>query len=136
VGARLGACRARRGGSAAGDAELPRDALERLGCTEVRTELARARLLYGEWLRRELVATGEKVRKRSPETREELTAQEEQIARLARDGLSNPEIGGQLFLSARTVEWHLRKVFPKLGIGSRQQLRAALSHNGRLVASA
>jgi DNA-binding NarL/FixJ family response regulator len=74
---------------------------------------------------RELVATGEQVCKRSPETREQLTAQEEQIARLARDGLSNPEIGGQLFLSARTVEWHLRKVFTKLDISSRRQLRTA-----------
>jgi DNA-binding NarL/FixJ family response regulator len=120
--------------------------------------LARAHLLYGEWLRRdgrrvhareqlrtahdmlsaigmeafaerarrELVATGENVRKRSDETRDQLTPQEEQIARLARDGLSNPEIGAQLFLSPRTVEWHLRKVFTKLGISSRRQLRTAL----------
>jgi DNA-binding NarL/FixJ family response regulator len=79
--------------------------------------------------------TGEKVRKRSPETREELTAQEEQIARLARDGLSNPEIGAQLFVSARTVEWHLRKVFTKLGISSRRQLRVALPEGGRPLAS-
>jgi DNA-binding NarL/FixJ family response regulator len=75
---------------------------------------------FAERAGRELLATGEKVRKRSPETREELTAQEEQIARLARDGLSNPEIGAQLFVSARTVEWHLRKVFTKLGISSRR----------------
>jgi ATP/maltotriose-dependent transcriptional regulator MalT len=146
---------------------LYREAIERLGRTQLRPELARAHLVYGEWLRRqgrrvdareqlrtahdlfaaigmeafaeragrELVATGEQVRKRSPETREELTAQEEQIARLARDGLSNPEIGGQLFLSARTVEWHLRKVFTKLDISSRRQLRVALPEGGRPLAS-
>jgi DNA-binding CsgD family transcriptional regulator len=148
--------------------ELYREAIDRLGRTQLRPELARAHLLYGEWLRRqgrrgdareqlrrahdlflaigmeafaeragrELLATGEKVRKRSSETREELTAQEEQIARLARDGLSNPEIGGQLFLSARTVEWHLRKVFTKLHISSRRQLRTALSEGGRPLARA
>ena len=135
-----------------------REAIERLGRTGLRPELARAHLVYGEWLRREgrrldareqlrtaydlcvaigmeafaerarreLVATGEKVRKRSPETRTALTPQEEQIARLARDGLTNPEIGAQLFISARTVEWHLRKVFAKLGISSRRQLRTAM----------
>jgi ATP/maltotriose-dependent transcriptional regulator MalT len=81
---------------------------------------------FAERARRELNATGEKVRKRSPETSDELTPQEEQIARLARDGFSNPEIGAQLFISARTVEWHLRKVFAKLGISSRRQLRTAL----------
>jgi DNA-binding CsgD family transcriptional regulator len=81
--------------------------------------------------RRELIATGEKVRKRSSETRDQLTAQEEQIARLARDGLSNPEIGAQLFLSARTVEWHLRKVYTKLGIGSRHELKATLAQLGQ-----
>jgi DNA-binding CsgD family transcriptional regulator len=90
---------------------------------------------FAERARRELVATGEKVRKRSPETREELTAQEEQIARLARDGLSNPEIGAQLFISARTVEWHLRKVFTKLDLNSRRQLRAALPDGGRPLTS-
>ncbi len=143
--------------------ELYREAIDRLGRTHIRTELARAHLLYGEWLRREgrrlearrhlrsahemlagmgmeafaerarreLVATGEKVRKRLPDTRDDLTAQEEQIARLAGDGLSNPEIGAQLFLSARTVEWHLRKVFAKLGINSRRQLRAALPSGRR-----
>jgi DNA-binding CsgD family transcriptional regulator len=146
---------------------LYREAIERLGRTRLRPELARAHLLYGEWLRRqgrrvdareqlrtahvlflaigieafaerthrELVATGEKVRKRGPETREGLTAQEEQVARLARDGLSNPEIGAQLFLSARTVEWHLRKVFTKLDISSRRQLRVALPEGGRPLAS-
>jgi DNA-binding CsgD family transcriptional regulator/tetratricopeptide (TPR) repeat protein len=76
--------------------------------------------------RRELVATGEKVRERSREARDQLTPQEEQIARLARDGLSNPEIGAMLYLSPRTVEWHLRKVFAKLGIKSRKGLRGAL----------
>jgi ATP/maltotriose-dependent transcriptional regulator MalT len=146
---------------------LYREAIDRLGRTQLRPELARARLLYGEWLRREgrrvdareqlrtahhlflaigmeafaerarreLLATGEKVRERSPETRDELTAQEEQIARLARNGLSNPEIGAQLFISARTVEWHLRKVFTKLDIGSRRQLRLALPEGGRPLAS-
>jgi DNA-binding CsgD family transcriptional regulator len=135
-----------------------RDAIERLGRTRVRGELARAHLLYGEWLRRnqrradareqlrtahgmytdmgmeafaerarrELVATGEKVRRRSPETRDELTPQEAQIAQLAREGLTNAEIGGQLFLSPRTVEWHLKKVFGKLGISSRRGLHDAL----------
>jgi DNA-binding CsgD family transcriptional regulator/tetratricopeptide (TPR) repeat protein len=144
---------------------LYREAIERLGRTEVRPELARARLLYGEWLRREgrragargqlrtaydlftaigmeafaeragreLLATGEKARKRSPDTREELTPQEGQIARLARDGLSNPEIGAQLFVSARTVEWHLRNVFAKLDITSRRQLQTALPEDGRLT---
>jgi DNA-binding CsgD family transcriptional regulator len=144
------------------------EAIERLSRTRLRPELARAHLLYGEWLRREgrrvaardhlrkahdmlagigmeafaerarreLIATGEKVRKRSDDTRDELTPQERQIARLARDGLSNPEIAAQLFISARTVEWHLGKVFTKLGISSRRQLRAALPEDSRLVASA
>jgi len=76
--------------------------------------------------RRELLATGEKVRSRRDDTRDELTHQEEHIARLARDGLTNPEIGAQLFLSPRTVEWHLRKVFAKLEIGSRKELLEAL----------
>jgi DNA-binding CsgD family transcriptional regulator len=137
---------------------LYREAIGRLGRTQLRPELARAHLLYGEWLRRvgrrtdareqlreayemlsvmgvagfaerarrELLATGENVRKRKTETTGDLTAQEAQIARLARDGLSNQEISTQLFLSPRTVEWHLRKVFAKLGISSRRQLRAAL----------
>jgi ATP/maltotriose-dependent transcriptional regulator MalT len=141
---------------------LYHEAIDRLGRSRLRPELARAHLLYGEWLRRqgrrvdareqlrtahdmfaaigmeafaerarsELMATGEKVRKRSTGARDELTPQEEQIARLACDGLSNPEIGVQLFLSARTVEWHLRKVFTKLGISSRRQLHAALTQPG------
>ena len=70
----------------------------------------------------ELLATGETVRKRQVDTRDELTPQEKQIARLARDGLSNSEIGTRLFLSPRTVEWHLRKVFGKLEIRSRHEL--------------
>jgi len=82
---------------------------------------------FAERARRELAATGETVRKRSAETRDQLTPQEEQIARLARDGLTNPEIGAQLFLSARTVEWHLRKIFAKLGIGSRRELHDVLA---------
>ena len=147
---------------------LYREAIERLGRTRVRVELARAHLVYGEWLRRqnrrvdareqlraayqiltamgiegfaerarrELLATGETVRKRTVETAGELTAQEAQIARLARDGLSNPEISTQLFISRRTVEWHLRKVFAKLGISSRRQLRGVLPDAGRLAVSA
>jgi len=137
---------------------LYRESIDRLGRTRVRIELARAHLLYGEWLRREnrrvdareqlrtahdmlatmgveafaerarreLLATGETVRKRTVDTRAELTAQEAQIARLARDGLSNPEIGTRLFISPRTVEYHLHKVFGKLGISSRNQLHRAL----------
>jgi len=81
---------------------------------------------FAERARRELLATGEKVRERSVNTRDQLTPQEEQIARLARDGLSNPEIGAHLFISPRTVEWHLHKVFAKLGINSRRALPAAL----------
>jgi len=77
-------------------------------------------------VRRELIATGETVRKRTVETSDQLTAQETLIARLARDGLSNPEIAAQLFLSARTVEWHMRKIFTKLGIASRRELRQVL----------
>jgi DNA-binding CsgD family transcriptional regulator len=88
---------------------------------------------FAERARRELAATGETARKRSPDTRERLTPQEEQIARLARDGLSSPEIGAQLFVSARTFEWHLRNVFAKLGISSRRQLRAALPMDDRFA---
>jgi DNA-binding NarL/FixJ family response regulator len=82
---------------------------------------------FAERARLELQATGEKVRKRTVETRDDLTAQERQIARLAHDGLSNPEIGARLFLSPRTVEWHLRNVFTKLGIRSRRELASALA---------
>jgi DNA-binding CsgD family transcriptional regulator len=147
---------------------LYREAIERLSRTRLRPELARAHLLYGEWLRREsrrvdareqlqtahemlsaigmeafaerarneLLATGEKVRKRSVETRDDLTAQERQIAGLARDGLTNPEIGARLFLSPRTVEWHLHNVFPKLGIRSRRELSDALPGSDSQLAPA
>jgi DNA-binding CsgD family transcriptional regulator len=126
-----------------------------LGTTNLRVDLARGHLLFGEWLRREgrrgeardelrrarqmlaeltvfafaerarreLLATGEKIRKRTAAAAGSLTAQEAQIARLVQQGLSNPEIGIRLFLSARTVEWHLRNVFGKVGISSRRQLR-------------
>jgi ATP/maltotriose-dependent transcriptional regulator MalT len=124
-----------------------REAIDRLSRTRLRPELARAHLLYGEWLRREgrrrdareqlrtshgmLVAIGmeafaEQVRRRTLETRDQLTPQERQIAGLARDGLSNAEIGARLFLSPRTIEWHLKKVFAKLGISSRMDLHDAL----------
>jgi DNA-binding CsgD family transcriptional regulator len=137
-------------------------AIDHLSRTRMRAELARAHLLYGEWLRRgnrrvdaraqlrtaydeftsigiaafaerarrELLATGETVRKRTIETRDDLTRQERQIAGLAIDGLSNPEIGARLFLSRRTVEWHLRHVFLKLGIRSRRELADALERSG------
>ncbi len=81
---------------------------------------------FADRARRELLATGEKVRKRREDTRDELTPQEERIARLAREGRTNPEIGAELYLSDRTVEWHLRKVFDKLGITSRKGLHDAL----------
>ena len=81
---------------------------------------------FAERARHELLATGEKVRRRSDDTRDDLTPQEQHIARLAGDGLTNPEIGAELFLSPRTVEWHLKKVFTKLGISSRRALRDAL----------
>jgi DNA-binding CsgD family transcriptional regulator len=154
-------CRALLSDGADAD-DLYREAIDRLGLTRLRPELARAHLLYGEWLRREgrrveareqlrtahdmlaaigmgafaerarreLIATGEKVRKRGVETRDQLTPQEEQIARLASDGRTNPEIAAQLFLSARTVEWHLGKVFGKLGVSSRRELTAALGQRG------
>jgi DNA-binding CsgD family transcriptional regulator len=86
---------------------------------------------FAERARRELRATGEKVRKRRDDTRDELTPQEEHIARLACAGHTNSEIGAQLFLSPRTVEWHLRKVFTKLGISSRRGLRDSLPSQDR-----
>jgi DNA-binding CsgD family transcriptional regulator len=92
---------------------------------------------FAERARRELVATGERARKRTADTLGDLTPQEAQIAQLAREGHSNPEIGAQLFLSPRTVEWHLRKVFTKLGISSRKELDAALSRDreGKIVST-
>jgi DNA-binding CsgD family transcriptional regulator len=90
---------------------------------------------FAERARRELLATGETVRKRTFEALNDLTPQEAQIARLAADGQTNPEIGAQLFLSPRTVEWHLTKAFGKLGISSRRQLRSALSDGGRSFTS-
>ncbi|HEV2258386.1 MAG TPA: AAA family ATPase [Streptosporangiaceae bacterium] len=134
---------------------LYQEAIERLGRTRVRTELARAHLVYGEWLRREqrraearehlraasdmfgrfraaafaerarreLQATGETARKRTADT---LTVQEAQVARLAAEGHTNPEIGAQLFISPRTAEYHLHKVFSKLGVSSRRQLQQHL----------
>jgi len=89
---------------------------------------------FAERAQRELLATGETVRKRTVETRDELTPQELQVARLAADRQTNPEIGAQLFLSPRTVEWHLSKVFGNLGVSSRRELRAALSDAGAAVA--
>jgi DNA-binding CsgD family transcriptional regulator len=88
---------------------------------------------FAERARRELLATGETVRKRRAELRDELTPQEAQIARMARDGHTSPEIAAQLFLSRRTVEWHLGKVFAKLGINSRKELAAALRADSELV---
>ncbi|MBV9334376.1 MAG: helix-turn-helix transcriptional regulator [Solirubrobacterales bacterium] len=85
---------------------------------------------FAERARRELLATGETVRKRTLEAVDELTPQELQIARLAADRQTNPEIAAQLFLSPRTVEWHLHKVFSKLGISSRRELRSSLSDIG------
>jgi DNA-binding CsgD family transcriptional regulator len=144
-------------GGRAADEEY-REAIELLGRTRMATHLARARLVYGEWLRREkrraeardqlrpaldaltsmgaeafaerarreLQATGETVRKRSDDTRTDLTPQEEEIAHLAREGRTNQEIAAQLFIGRRTVEWHLRKVFTKLDISSRLELDLAL----------
>jgi DNA-binding CsgD family transcriptional regulator/tetratricopeptide (TPR) repeat protein len=90
---------------------------------------------FAERARRELLATGETVRKRTVATLDELTPQEVQVARLAAGGQTNPEIGAQLFLSSRTVEWHLSKVFGKLGISSRKELRTALSDVGAVIAA-
>ena len=136
---------------------LYREAIDRLERSHIAVHLARAHLVYGEWLRREnrrvdarqqlrtahdmlghfgaeafaerarreLLATGETVRKRTAESRDSLTAQEVQVARLAAEGHTNPEIGGQLFISPRTVEYHLSKVFTKLGVASRRELRGA-----------
>jgi DNA-binding CsgD family transcriptional regulator len=87
---------------------------------------------FGERARRELVATGETARTRAPDAREELTAQETEIARLAALRRTNQEIGAQLFLSPRTVEWHLRKVFMKLGVSSRKELYDALPEEVRV----
>ena len=91
---------------------------------------------FAERTRVELLATGETVRKRATDTLDELTAQERQIARLARDGHTNPEIGSQLFISPRTVEWHLRNTFGKLGIRSRKELREALPDAGQTALTA
>ena len=88
---------------------------------------------FAERARRELLATGETVRKRAGDTSDALTAQEAQVARLARDGLSNPEIGARLFISSRTVQYHLRKVFTKLGISSRSQLHRVLPSDADAV---
>jgi DNA-binding CsgD family transcriptional regulator len=139
------------------------EAIELLGRTRMAAHLARARLSYGEWLRREnrrvdardqlrpafeafaamgargfagrarreLRAAGERARERSDDTRTALTPQEEAVARLAREGRTNQEIGAQLFIGARTVEWHLRKVFSKLDIRSRKELDQALDHRER-----
>ena len=142
-----------------GDESLYRESIERLARSRAAVELARSRLLYGEWLRREnrrtdarellraahesfsamgagafaerarreLLATGESVRRITADTRDVLTPQEVQVARLVRDGHTNPEIGAQLFISPRTVEYHLHKVFRKLDVSSRKELRDALA---------
>ncbi|WP_250005603.1 AAA family ATPase [Actinoplanes sp. M2I2] len=139
--------------------ELHREAIERLDRTRVELEAARARLLYGEWLRREgrrvdarvhlraaheafgaigakafagraareLQATGETIRRRTVEAPGKLTAQEAHIARLAAEGLTNPEIGAALYISPRTVEWHLRRIYSKLGVDNRRRLRQTLT---------
>jgi DNA-binding CsgD family transcriptional regulator len=91
---------------------------------------------FAERARRELVVTGGTVRKRRDDTRDELTPQEEHIARLAIAGRTNPEIGAELFISPRTIEWHLKKVFTKLGVSSRKSLPDALPARGEAVAAA
>ena len=143
--------------------ELYRCAIECFERTPFRTEIARAHLLYGEWLRsqgrsvdarlqlgtayeffrsigmeafadrsrRELLAAGGKVRQRPDGPRRDLTPQEEQIARLALDGRTNPEIAAQLYLSPRTVQYHLGKVFQKLAISSRSQLHTVLAQSAK-----
>jgi DNA-binding CsgD family transcriptional regulator len=150
-------CRALVADGARAD-DLYREAIDRLGRCRVAVELARARLLYGEWLRRkrrrveareqlrmahgmfadmgvrafaerarrELLATGERARRRAVEAAVSLTPQEAQVARMARDGRSNQEIGSQLFISSKTVEYHLHKAFAKLGISSRYQIERVL----------
>ena len=163
----LARCRALLSDGDAAD-RLFREALELLDNSRDALQLGRARLLYGEWLRRqsrrvdareqlhvayelfdrtgasgfaerarrELLATGETVRKRTVETRDDLTAQETQIVRLAAEGHTNPEIGIHLFISPRTVEWHLRNVYRKLGISSRKGLRRTLPDRGRAAVPA
>jgi DNA-binding CsgD family transcriptional regulator len=163
----LARCRALLSDGEAAD-RLFREALELLDNSRDALQLGRARLLYGEWLRREgrrvdareqlhgayelfdrtgasgfaerarreLLATGETVRKRTVETRDDLTAQETQIVRLAAEGHTNPEIGTHLFISPRTVEWHLRNVYRKLGISSRKGLRRTLSDRGHAAVPA
>jgi DNA-binding CsgD family transcriptional regulator len=144
-----------------------REAIERLERTRVKSHLARAHLVFGEWLRRqnrridareelhlaltllegmgaaafaerarrELLATGETLRKRSVDPTDTLTPQEAQIARLAAEGSTNPEIGSRLFISPRTVEYHLSKTFVKLGIKSRRELRQAVAASRTVAAS-
>jgi DNA-binding CsgD family transcriptional regulator len=100
--------------------------IDAVGAGESGPLVLRCESCGGDRARRELLAKGETVRKRRVETRGDLSAQEAQIARLARDGLTNPEIGAQLFISPRTVQYHLRKVFLKLGISSRAELERVL----------
>jgi DNA-binding CsgD family transcriptional regulator len=151
---------ARCGALLSDDESLYRASIERLARSRAALELARSRLVYGEWLRREnrrtdarevlraaheslsqmgaeafaerarreLLATGGTVRRLTADTRDALTPQELQVARLARDGHTNPEIGAQLFISPRTVEYHLRKVFRKLEVSNRRELRDALAN--------
>jgi DNA-binding NarL/FixJ family response regulator len=139
--------------------DLYQQAIRQLRGSRMNVQLARAHLLYGEWLRREnrrtdareqlqaahqmlasmgadgfaeraareLLATGERVRKRTTDAPSQLTARETQIARLAGNGLSNPDIAAQLFMSRRTVEYHLHKIFTKLAISTRNQLHLALA---------